>query len=232
MNEQEATMLVEPLVALIEAHPVNRHQVFEVLAKERPPPEKLEAWLRHMAWFCVLARDVFSMPSNLRYHELDETAKIIEKVQENERQHGELYATMAHKLLGRPAKLHETRTPAIEKMKGIFVNRDYDDFECVYKALGAYLALDVMTDHHIVPEQIKAFVMSRKYGLSLSELEYLRKHYAEYSAATVHGLKLRSAIMIVPHKHNAYTHVEQGVEEFMDALHLFYDELTDILVKP
>jgi len=232
VNQEQATILVEPLVARIEAHPVNSHPVFDTLAKGRPPPEQLEAWLRHMAWFCVLAREVFSMPSNLRYHSLDQIAEVIEKVKANEEQHGVLYEDMAAKILGRPPKFHETRTQAMEKMREIFVARDYDDYECVFRSLGAYLALDVMTDHHIIPGQIKAFVKSRKYGMQLSELEYLRKHYAEYSAAAVHGLKLRSALMIVPHSVNAYTQVELGAIEFLDTLQLLYDELTEIIVKP
>jgi hypothetical protein len=232
LNNNQDTSFVEPLVALIEEHPVNRHLVFILLAQGRPPPEKLEAWLCHVAHFCALARNVFSMPSNLRYHELDEIALVIEKVRENERQHGALYQDMAKRLLGKPVIFRETITPAIQQMEAIFVNRDYEDHACVYKSLGAYLALDVMTDHHIIPGQINAFVKSKKYGVRLSELEYLRKHYAEYSAAAVHGLKLRSALMIVPHSDNAFTHVKQGTKEFMDALQLFYDELVAIIVKP
>ncbi len=229
MNDQE----IQRLINRIESHPAHNHRVFRVLAHERPDTEKLTAWLSRMAQFCNHAREVFTMAEHLEGHGLKEQASIVRLIEESEREHGLMYARMSMKLTGAAIRVPTTDTPAIHELRRIFVARAYEDYDSVFYSLGAYLALEVMAEYHIIPGQIDAFIRSGHYGVSLNDeaLRYLRKHHEEFNADVIHALRIRSALRIVPANTSATPLVEKGAAEFMDALEDFYDELTEIIVN-
>lgn len=227
----------EGLIRAINEHRAGRHIVFAVLEKKKPPDDKLAKWFSHMAQFCVMAREIHSLPDNLRLYERpkedrrEKQAKLIERVRDQEKANGELYNRLASRICRRMVEPSRELTPALRKMKFIFDQRDYDDQEALNYSLGAFLALDVMTDHHIIPGQIKCFVGSGHYGVALGDpdIEYLNKHLREYEHASRHDMKLKSADLIVTETPSSYAYVNKGMQEFLDTLVLFYSELTELV---
>jgi len=217
---------------LCTGHAAFRHPVFEKLAEEPLTTCGMKMFWFQMSPFCTATRTFGGLVNTLRQLRHPEAATLLEEIEESERGHAFELDLCAVKLVGRTLELttamnhFEIITPETEAMTEHFDRRRFAKtaFDAAH-ALGATYAVEVMSNHIIIPGEIRAFVESGYYGFGLSELPYLQEHAGELGVEANHQRLMESALEHALARGLDREEIERGIGTTLDAFVVFYDGL-------
>ena len=123
-------------------------------------------------------------------------------------------------------------TVQCRRARAVFARRDADDRESVIRNLGTAIALEMISNRHLIPGEKHALVDSGLYGVSLDEPEmhYLEEHWGEVGAEAQHE---QNALLAVESLLDDETTplILDGAREFLDALAGLWDVLDAALLQ-
>jgi hypothetical protein len=114
----------------------------------------------------------------------------------------------------------------------VFDRRKLTDLEATYRNLGTALALEMISNNHLIPGEKTCLVDSGTYGASLDqpEMHYLLEHWGEVGAEQQHE---KNAVEAVASVLNDKTEplIRQGAMEFLNSLAALWDLLDSALLQ-
>ena len=114
----------------------------------------------------------------------------------------------------------------------VFDRRKRTDRDSTLRNLGTALALEMVSNNHLIPGEKRALVDSGLYGVSMDEEEmhYLVEHYGEIGAEQQHE---KNAIVAVDAVLDDETEplIRAGADDFLDSLENFWDLLDSALLR-
>lgn len=118
-----------------------------------------------------------------------------------------------------------------ENARKVFEARKKTDSEILYKNLGTTLALEMISNGHLIPGEKYALLDSNLYPISIEdkEMHYLKEHWGEVGAEAMHEDAALSAISSVINTENEKL-IFDGAQEFLDSLLLLWDTLDSSLL--
>jgi hypothetical protein len=121
--------------------------------------------------------------------------------------------------------------PQTRRARAVFDGRQQVDRDSTLRNLGTALALEMISNRHLIPGEKSALVDAGTYGAVLddAEMHYLLEHWGEIGAEQQHE---KNAIAAVGSVLNADTEalIQKGVDEFLDALTAMWDALDAALL--
>lgn len=125
-------------------------------------------------------------------------------------------------------------TPQTRRAIGVFDYRNRSDLSSTYRNLGAALALEIISNRHLIPGEKHCLIDSKLYQADLHtpEMHYLLEHWGEVGAEQQHE---KNAIEAVASAFDNPKHAKSavtGAEDFLDSLEAFWDSLDSALVQP
>lgn len=117
------------------------------------------------------------------------------------------------------------------RARAVFDSRQQVDKASTLRNLGITLALEMISNRHLIPGEKTALVDSGNYGTRLEEIEmhYLLEHWGEIGAEQQHEKNAIAAVGSVLDEDSAPLVVE-GVDTFLDALANLWDVLDAALL--
>jgi hypothetical protein len=114
----------------------------------------------------------------------------------------------------------------------VFDRRKLTDREATFRNLGTALALEMISNNHLIPGEKSALVDSAAYGASLDqpEMHYLLEHWGEAGAEQQHEKNAATAVGAVLDD-TTEPLIRQGAMEFLDALSSLWDLLDSALLQ-
>lgn len=121
--------------------------------------------------------------------------------------------------------------PQTRRARAVFDRRKLTDCTSIYQSLGTTLALEIISNRHLIPGEKKCLVDSGLYNASLDEQEmhYLKEHYGEAGAEAFHEQNAIDAVGSVLSPDNEAL-VRAGAREFLDSLASLWDLLDSALL--
>ena len=115
--------------------------------------------------------------------------------------------------------------------RNVFEGRKKTDKESVLKNLGITLALEIISNRHLIPGEKHCLIDSKLYGVSLDDkpMHYLAEHWGEAGAEAMHEQAAVDAIEIVMNPENERL-IFDGAKEFLDALVSLWEVLDSTLL--
>lgn len=114
----------------------------------------------------------------------------------------------------------------------VFERRQRTDRDSTYKNLGTALALEMISNRHLIPGEKLCLVDSGLYRAALDEPEmhYLLEHWGEIGAEQMHE---KNAIEAVRHllTEGSARQITQGADEFLDSVSGLWDVLDASLLR-
>lgn len=122
--------------------------------------------------------------------------------------------------------------PQTKKAIAVFDGRQRTDEASTYRNLGTTLALEMISNRHLIPGEKQCLVDSGLYSVSLEEPEmhYLLEHWGEAGAEAVHEQHARDAISSVPTSNIIVELVNAGADDFLDSLNSMWNLLDAALL--
>ena len=122
--------------------------------------------------------------------------------------------------------------PQTRNAIAVFERRQQMDEESIYRNLGTTLALEIISNRHLIPGEKHCLVDSRLYKTSLAEPEmhYLLEHYGETGAEAKHEQNAINAVASVLNDINKQS-VQAGVNDFLNSLTALWDLLDSALLE-
>lgn len=114
----------------------------------------------------------------------------------------------------------------------VFDRRKLTDLEATYLNLGTALALEMVSNNHLIPGEKECLVDSGAYSASLDqpEMHYLLEHWGETGAEQQHEKNAVAAVSSVLDDESGPL-VRQGTMEFLDSLAALWDVLDSALLQ-
>jgi hypothetical protein len=141
--------------------------------------------------------------------------------------------TCSDKLMGNlPGYDPETGLmPQTKAAIAVFDRRRKTDVESLHANLGTTLALEIISNRHLIPQEKHALVDSGLYGATMNEPEmhYLLEHFGETGAECQHEQNAIGAIASVMTESNKDT-IKAGAAAFLDSLVSMWDLLDTSLL--
>lgn len=121
--------------------------------------------------------------------------------------------------------------PQTRRARAVFDRRKLTDRASIYQNLGTTLALEIISNRHLIPGEKKCLVDAKLYGASLDEPEmhYLKEHFGESGAEALHEQNAIDAVASVLSSSNENL-VRAGAREFLDSLTALWDLLDSALL--
>lgn len=118
-----------------------------------------------------------------------------------------------------------------EKARNVFEGRKQAEAESLYKNLGTTLALEMISNGHLIPGEKQALLDSKLYPITIDdkEMHYLKEHWGEVGAEAMHEAAALNAISSVINSENEKL-IFEGAREFLDSLMLLWDTLDSSLL--
>ncbi len=115
--------------------------------------------------------------------------------------------------------------------RNVFEGRKKTDKDTVMKNLGTTLALEIISNRHLIPGEKLCLVDANLYDVSMddSEMYYLAEHWGEAGAEAMHEQSAVDAISTVINEENAKL-MFAGANEFLDALLALWETLNSALL--
>ena len=253
------TSSVEKLVSRIQNHRCYSHPIFQHWAAVNPSPKVIGALFHQIQSFCASTRPGGNFPAALERLGKREQSGLMQEIVESEEDHGPELATMAGHIMNRAAKepLHSNlndqhlklcsddllgKLPGYELSTGltfqarkaisVFDRRQLMDRETTFKNLGTALALEMISNRHLIPGEKCCLVDSGLYGTSLDEPEmhYLLEHWGEIGAEQMHEKNAIAAVEALLTEESEPL-VTQGADDFLNALAGLWDVLDSSLLQ-
>lgn len=114
----------------------------------------------------------------------------------------------------------------------VFDRRKATDLDATYRNLGTALALEMISNNHLIPGEKDCLVDSGAYGASIDqpEMHYLLEHWGEVGAEQQHEKNAVAAVGAVLDERTEPL-IRQGATEFLDALANLWDLLDSALLQ-
>jgi hypothetical protein len=114
----------------------------------------------------------------------------------------------------------------------VFEGRKRTDRESTIRNLGAALALEMVSNGHLIPGEKRCLVDSGIYGASMDdkEMHYLVEHYGEIGAEQQHEKNAIAAVAAILNDETEPL-VMEGIRDFLDSLERFWDFLDSALLQ-
>ncbi len=114
----------------------------------------------------------------------------------------------------------------------VFDRRKLTDLESTYRNLGTALALEMISNNHLIPGEKTCLIDSGAYGASIDqpEMHYLLEHWGEAGAEQQHEKNAADAVGAVLNDKTEPL-IRQGATEFLDALASLWDLLDSALLQ-
>jgi hypothetical protein len=114
----------------------------------------------------------------------------------------------------------------------VFARRNSTDRESTIRNLGTALALEMISNNHLIPGEKHCLVDSGLYGATMDdgEMHYLLEHYGEIGAEQQHEKNAIAAVAAVLDDETE-PFVLAGVDDFLDSLERFWDFLDSALLR-
>ena len=114
----------------------------------------------------------------------------------------------------------------------VFDRRKLTDLDATYRNLGTALALEMISNNHLIPGEKACLVDSCAYGASIDqpEMHYLLEHWGETGAEQQHEKNAVTAVGAVLDD-TTEPLMRQGATEFLDALANLWDVLDSALLQ-
>lgn len=108
----------------------------------------------------------------------------------------------------------------------VFEDRKKTDKDTVLKNLGTTLALEIISNRHLIPGEKYCLVDSKLYDVSLNdkEMHYLYEHWGDAGAEAMHEQAAVDAINSVIDDKNSYL-IFEGVKNFLESLLALWETL-------
>ncbi len=122
--------------------------------------------------------------------------------------------------------------PQTRNARAVFHRRELTDQTSIYRNLGTTLALEMISNRHLIPGEKKCLVDSGLYKASMEEPEmyYLKEHYGETGAEAMHEQNAINAVDSILTNDNKGL-VKEGVEDFLTTLTALWDLLDSALLE-
>ncbi|MFK0150199.1 hypothetical protein ACIQUZ_34485 [Streptomyces griseus] len=129
---------------------------------------------------------------------------------------------------------YEPRTGLLaqtRRARAVFDARRQVDRDSTLRNLGTALALEMISNRHLIPGEKSALVDADLYGATLEdpEMHYLLEHWGEIGAEQQHEKNAVAAVASVLDERNEML-VLEGVDAFLDALVALWDVLDSALL--
>jgi len=114
----------------------------------------------------------------------------------------------------------------------VFEARNDSSREATIRNLGTAIALEMVSNNHLIPGEKHCLVDSGLYGVSMDEPEmhYLLEHYGEIGAEQQHEKNAIEAVSSVLDEETAQL-VMRGARDFLDSLERLWDLLDSALLQ-
>lgn len=115
----------------------------------------------------------------------------------------------------------------------VFDRRKRADAASTYLNLGTALALEMISNQHLIPGEKHCLVDSALYGATLEEPEmhYLLEHWGEIGAEQQHEKNAIAAVDTAASKPEAHALIMRGAEDFLNSLNSLWDTLHSSLLQ-
>jgi hypothetical protein len=122
--------------------------------------------------------------------------------------------------------------PQTRSARAVFDRRKQMDELSVYRSLGTTLALEMVSNRHLIPGEKYCLVDCGLYDASMEEPEmyYLLEHFGETGAEAMHEQHAIDAVGSVVTGDNAAS-VREGVDDFLNSLTALWDLLDAALLE-
>ena len=122
--------------------------------------------------------------------------------------------------------------PQTRNAIAVFERRKQMDEESIYRNLGTALALEIISNRHLIPGEKYCLVDSGLYNTSLEEPEmhYLLEHYGETGAESMHEQNAIDAVASVLNNVNKDA-IQVGADDFLNSLTALWDLLDCALLE-
>lgn len=114
----------------------------------------------------------------------------------------------------------------------VFKRRELTDRESTYRNLGTALALEMISNRHLIPGEKECLVDSGLYGATFddAEMHYLLEHWGESGAEEQHERNAMAALAGVLND-ATFPLMMEGADEFLDSLANLWDVLDAALLE-
>jgi hypothetical protein len=114
----------------------------------------------------------------------------------------------------------------------VFDRRKMTDRESTLRNLGTAIALEMISNRHLIPGEKLCLVDSGLYGVELSdpEMHYLLEHWGEVGAEQQHELNAIAAVSSVLDDESE-PQIMAGIDDFLDSLAAMWDLLDAALLQ-
>ena len=141
---------------------------------------------------------------------------------------------MSDRIMGMLPDYQPATGLAIQTRKAIqvFDRRRLTDRESTLRNLGTALALEMVSNNHLIPGEKRALIDSGLYSVSMDEPEmyYLVEHYGEIGAEQQHEKNAIAAVDAVLDEETEPL-IRAGVDDFLNSLENFWDLLDSALLR-
>lgn len=122
--------------------------------------------------------------------------------------------------------------PQTRNARAVFERRQLTDQDSIYRNLGTTLALEMVSNRHLIPGEKHCLVDSGLYKTTMDEPEmyYLKEHYGESGAEAMHEQNAINAINSILTDENKGL-VREGVQDFLSTLTALWDLLDSALLE-
>jgi len=122
--------------------------------------------------------------------------------------------------------------PQTRNAIAVFERRRDTDIDSIYRNLGTTLALEMISNRHLIPGEKRCLVDSGLYSTSMEEPEmhYLKEHFGETGAEAMHEQNAIDAVESILNDSNKAL-VRQGAEDFLNTLSALWDLLDAALLQ-
>lgn len=122
--------------------------------------------------------------------------------------------------------------PQTRSARAIFERRRLTDTAMIYQNLGTTLALEMISNRHLIPGEKHCLVDSGLYSTSMEDAEmfYLKEHYGESGAEAMHEQNAVDAVNSILTDANKAL-VKEGAVDFLNALTALWDLLDSALLQ-
>lgn len=122
--------------------------------------------------------------------------------------------------------------PQTRNARAVFERRNLTDEASIYRNLGTTVALEMISNRHLIPGEKRCLVDSGLYKTSIDdpEMHYLKEHFGETGAEAQHEQNAINAINSVLTE-STKPLVQEGVNDFLTTLTAMWDLLDAALLE-
>ena len=123
-------------------------------------------------------------------------------------------------------------TTQCRQARAVFDRRNHTDVDSTFRNLGTALALEMISNGHLIPGEKHCLVDSGLYDVKMSdpEMHYLVEHWGEIGAEQQHEKNAIAAVAATLNESNEAL-VMEGAKDFLDSLEKFWDILDAALLE-